>query len=93
MWYWTREKHIIIARLHKLVADRAPECTFAWLYLRVEMLDRLNTRVEVTGYNKDELLLAGNEIEEPLLQRLKKLPHPVIAVEGLYLELLMHYLH
>jgi hypothetical protein len=61
------------------------------------MLNRLHRRVEVTGYNEDELLLACNEIEEPLLQRLKKLPLPVVAVdvdvEGIYLELLVHNLH
>jgi hypothetical protein len=61
------------------------------------MLDRLYKRVKVIGHNEDELLLACNEIEEPLLQRLKKLPLPVVAVdvdvEGIYLELLVHNLH
>jgi len=40
---------------------------------------------------------ACNEIEEQLLQRLKKLPLPVVGVdvnvESIYLELLVHYLH
>jgi hypothetical protein len=61
------------------------------------MLNRLHRHVEVTGYYEDELLLACNEIEEPLLQRLKKLSLPVVAVdidvEGIYLELLLHNLH
>jgi hypothetical protein len=60
-------------------------------------LDWLHRRVKVTGHNEDKLLLACNEIEEPLLQRLKKLPLPVVAVdvdvEGIYLELLVHNLH
>ncbi len=61
------------------------------------MLNRLHRLVEVTGYNENELLLACNEIEEPLLQRLKKLPLPVVAVdvdvESICLELLVHNLH
>jgi hypothetical protein len=61
------------------------------------MLNRLHRLVEVTGQNEDELLFACNEIEEPLLQRLKKLPLPVVAVdvdvESIYLELLVHKLH
>ncbi len=61
------------------------------------MLNRLHRRVKVTGHNEDELLLACNEIEEPLVQRLKKLPLPVVGVyvdvESIYFELLVHKLH
>jgi hypothetical protein len=35
------------------------------------MLNRLHRRVEITGFNEDGLWFACNEIEEPLLQRLK----------------------
>ncbi len=61
------------------------------------MLNRLHRLVEITGHDEDELLSACNEIEEPLLQRLKKLPLPVVAVnvdvQSIYLELLVHNLH
>ncbi len=57
------------------------------------MLDWLCKRVKVTGYNEDELLLACNEVEEPLLQRFKKLPLSVLAVEDIYLELQVHNIH
>ncbi len=60
-------------------------------------MNSLHRRVEVTSYKENELLLACNEIEEPLLQRLKKLPLPVVTVdvdvEGIYLELLVHNRH
>jgi hypothetical protein len=73
------------------------ENTFAWFYRRVDIFDWLHNRVKVIGYNEDELLLACNEIEEPLLQRLKKLPLPVVAVDvdvkRVYLELIVHKLH
>jgi len=97
VWYWAREKHPVCARLHTLAAVRAPECNFAWFYHRVEMLNWLHRRVEVTGHNEDGVWFACNEIEEPLLQRLKKLPLPVVGVdvdvEGIYLDLLVHNLH
>ncbi len=61
------------------------------------MLNRLNRRIKVTGYNEDDFLLACNEIEEPLLQRFKKFPLSVVAVDvdvqGIYFELLVHNLH
>ncbi len=61
------------------------------------MLNRLHRRVEVTGYNEDGVRFACNEIEEPLLHRLKKLPLPVVGVdvdvETIYLEVLVHNLH
>jgi hypothetical protein len=61
------------------------------------MLNRLHRCVEVTGHNENELLLACNEIEEPLLQRSKKLPLPAVGVDldikGICLELLVHNLH
>ena len=61
------------------------------------MLDGLRRHVKVTGYNEDGVWFTSDEIEEPLLQRSKKLPLPVVAVdvdiEGIYLELLVHNLH
>jgi len=61
------------------------------------MLDWLRRHVKVTGHNEDELIFSCNEIEEPLLQRSKKLPLPVVAVDvdvkSIYLELLRHNLH
>ncbi len=61
------------------------------------MLDWLLRRVKVSGHNEDGVWFACNEIEEPLLQRSKKLPLPVVAVDvdvkGVYLELLVHNLH
>ncbi len=61
------------------------------------MLDWLHRSVEITGHKENELLLARNEIEEPLLQRLKKLRLSVVAVdvdvESIYLELLVHNSH
>ena len=61
------------------------------------MLDWLRRHVKVTGHNEDGVWFACNEIEEPLLQRSKKLPLPVVAVDvdvkGIYLELLVHNLH
>jgi hypothetical protein len=70
----------MIAWLHKLAANGALECTIARFNRRVEMLDWLCRLVKVTGYNEDKLLLACNEIDEPLLQRLKKIPLAVVAV-------------
>ncbi len=45
------------------------------------MLNRLHRRVGVTGHNEDGVWFARNEIEEPLLQRLKKLLVPVVGVD------------
>ena len=61
------------------------------------MLNWLRRHVKVTGHNEDGVRFACDEIEEPLLQRSKKLPLPVVAVDvdvkGVYLELLVHNLH
>ncbi len=60
-------------------------------------MDRLLRCVEVSGDDEDGVRFAGEQIEYPLLQRLKKLPLPVVGVdvhvESVHLELLVHYLH